>query len=201
MTEHLAPNDFCQHVDSAAYLDGELDVAAAALFERHLQDCAACAAALLEQRRLLCLLDTAFSERSEKRVTLPANFARVITARAQTDMSGVRRKSEHRVAFKICVALAVAAFALMGAAAFDVVLVPLVSALRAMGSVLGMIGHALVNAGAGAVLILRAVGGRLVAEPSPIKYFQWVLFVGAALLLLRLVGNYHRAKTNDQGDF
>ena len=201
MTEQLAQNDICQRADAAAYLDGELDAAETVLFEAHLKDCASCSAALLEQRHLLCLLDTAFGGRTQQRVSLPENFARVITARAQTDMRGVRRKSEHRAAFKICVALAAAGFALMGATAFDVVFVPFIGAVRAAGSVLGIIGHALVNAGAGAVLILRAVGGRLIAEPAPLKYLQWMFFAGAALLLLRLIGNYHRAKINDQENF
>jgi anti-sigma factor RsiW len=80
----------------AAYLDGELEAAAAGDFEAHSKSCATCAAALLEQRRLLCLLDTAFDETFEKRIELPRGFAREMKARAQTDMSGVRAREERR---------------------------------------------------------------------------------------------------------
>jgi anti-sigma factor RsiW len=201
VTEQLAQTDPCRRADAAAYLDGELNAAETSHFEEHLKNCPPCSALLLEQRRLLCLLDTAFDDKTGSAVALPADFARVVTARAQTDMHGVRRRSEHRLAFKICVALAAAAFALLGAAASEMVLTPLFGAARAVGSILGMVGHTLVNAGAGAALILRALGGRLVAEPQPLKYLQWALLAGAALLLLRLIGNYHRARINDQENF
>ncbi len=74
----------------AAYLDGELDPGSAARFEAHARSCPACSAALLEQRRLLCLLDAAFDETFEKRLPLPRDFTRAVKARAQTNMSGLR---------------------------------------------------------------------------------------------------------------
>ncbi|HVG28925.1 MAG TPA: zf-HC2 domain-containing protein, partial [Pyrinomonadaceae bacterium] len=79
----------CGCTDVAAYLDGELSVAESSSFEEHLLACAPCAAALSEQRRLLCLLDAAFA-RAQKKVELPEDFARVVKARAQTDMTSVR---------------------------------------------------------------------------------------------------------------
>src|SRR5437868_1442442 len=109
---------------TAAYLDGELDGPAAEDFERHAKTCAACSASLLEQRRLLCLLDNAFDDTFENRVALPRDFTRRVRARAQTDMSGVRAARERRLALKICAALAVAAFALLGFAAFEAVAAP-----------------------------------------------------------------------------
>lgn len=199
VTQRLARNNICRRAETAAYLDGELTATAAASFEGHLKECVRCSAALLDQRRLLCLLDAAFDEKLRQEVALPADFARVVTARAQTDMRGLRRRSEHCVALKICAMLAVAGFALMGAAAFDVVLVPLLDAARAVSGALGMLAHALVNAGVGAVLVLRAFGGHLlIAGPYPLHYLRWILLAGAALLLLRLIGNYHRATINDR---
>ncbi|HEX8852022.1 MAG TPA: zf-HC2 domain-containing protein, partial [Pyrinomonadaceae bacterium] len=109
MREENEQTGSCRRAETAAaYLDGELDAAEALLFESHLRECSVCAAALLEQRRLLCLLDTAFAAREEACAALPKDFARVVTARAQTDMSGLRSKSEHRTALKICAALTVA---------------------------------------------------------------------------------------------
>ena len=68
---------------TAAYLDGELEPSAAAEFDAHARGCAACASALLEQRRLLCLLDSAFDDTFEKRVALPEGFTRQLKARAE----------------------------------------------------------------------------------------------------------------------
>src|ERR1044072_6375699 len=109
---------------TAAFLDGELDPAASEEFERHSHEWRVCSAALLEQRRLLCLLDTAFDDTFGKRVKLPEDFTRKLRARAQNDLSGVRASSERRRAIKICGALAVAVFALLGFATFEAIASP-----------------------------------------------------------------------------
>lgn len=178
---------------AAAYLDGELDAAESARFERHTAECPACRAALAEQRRLLCLLDAAFHARGPERgVPLPKDFTRAITARAQTDMSGVRRPSECLFAFKLCLGLAAVAAALLGAGALRTALAPLVSGAGAVAGVAGLAGHAVADAGAGAAVVLRAVGGWLVGAPEPLQILMWALLAGATALLLRLISGYHR---------
>ena len=85
----------CDAWNVAAYLDGEMSDSASALFERHAKECAACADALVMQRRLLLALGAAFGSQ-RKEIPMPTDFARIVTARAQTDMRGVRRKTERR---------------------------------------------------------------------------------------------------------
>jgi anti-sigma factor RsiW len=182
---------------TAAYLDGELDPAACAEFDLHLRACTVCAAALLEQRRLLCLLDTAFDETFEKRLELPEGFTRQLKARAQNDLSGVRDARERRRALKICVALGAAAFALLGFAALDMVIRPALGALGAASGVLGVAGRASAEAGSGATVVLRAVAGRLVSGAESAAVFWVLLLVAGVLLLLRLVSGYHRASARD----
>jgi hypothetical protein len=58
-------------------------------------------------------------------------------------------------------------------------------------------GHAAADAGAGAGVIMRAVGGRFVAGSELLLALQWVAFIGALLLLLRLIIRYHRAGARD----
>lgn len=189
----------CEHAGAtAAYLDGELDEASASLFERHLRNCEACSAALSEQRRLLCLLDAAFDETFEKKLALPKDFTRTLKARAQTDMSGVRSGQERATALKICAVLAVITFALLGATLWDAVFIPLAAAGRGAAGVAGIAGHAVADAGAGGAVVMRAVGGRLLSEHGLFGILPWVLFAGAAALLLRLITGYHRrADAND----
>ena len=182
---------------TAAYLDGELDPAACEEFDRHAQGCKDCAAALLEQRRLLCLLDTAFDKTFEKRMELPRGFTEQLRARAQNDLSGVREAGERRRALKICAALGAAAFALLGFAALDVVIRPALSAASAATGVLGVAGRASAEAGSGAAVVLRAVAGRLVSGSGPAAVFWVLLLVVGVLLLLRLVSRYHRASARD----
>src|SRR5919107_4220216 len=178
---------------TAAYLDGELDPAASDEFDAHARGCPDCAAALLEQRRLLCLLDTAFDQTFEKRLELPAGFTRQLKARAQNDLSGVRDACERRRALKICAALGAAPFALLGVAALDVVVRPASGALGAAPGVLGVAGRASAEAGSGAAVVLRAVAGRIVAGAESTALFWVLLLAAGVLLLLRLVSGYHRA--------
>jgi anti-sigma factor RsiW len=173
----------------ASYLDGDLDPSHAARFEAHARECPACTAVLLEQRRLLCLLDAAFNETFENRVPLPRDFTRAVKARAQTDMSGVRDARERVRAVKICAALSASALALLGVAAF----VPLLNAARAAGGFLGVAGRTAADAGAGAGVILRAVTGR----PGALTLFLLAVCAAALLLLLRLISSYHRAGAGD----
>jgi anti-sigma factor RsiW len=179
---------------TAAYLDGELDAGSGEEFDAHARGCPDCSAALLEQRRLLCLLDTAFDETFEKKLELPAGFTRQLKARAQNDLRGVRDARERRRALKICAALGAAAFALLGFAALDVVVRP---ALGAASGVLGVAGRASADAGSGAAVVLRAVAGRIVSGAGTASLF-WVLLLAAGVaLLLRLVSGYHRASARD----
>jgi anti-sigma factor RsiW len=186
-----------QTILTAAYLDGELDARAAEDFESHTSACPTCAGALLDQRRLLCLLDTAFDDTFEKRVALPEGFTRELRARAQNDMSGVRTKGERRRALKICLALGAAAFALLGFAAFDAVIAPVLSAARTAGGMLGVASHAAADAGSGAGFVVRAVGGRIVEGTAIPAALQWLVLAVAVVLLLRLISKYHRAGASD----
>ena len=178
---------------TAAYLDGELEPSAAEEFDAHARACPDCQAALLEQRRLLCLLDTAFDQTFEKRVTLPEGFTRQLRARAQNDLRGLRDASERRRALKICAALGAAAFALLGFAALDAVTGP---ALRAAGAAAGMLGTAGRGA-AGAGVVVKAVAGRVVSGSEPAAALLWVLLAAGVALLLWLISGYHRAAARD----
>ena len=182
---------------TAAYLDGEVEPAAAEEFELHARACPDCAAALLDQRRLLCLLDTAFDQTFEKRVALPEGFTRQLRARAQNDLSGVRDARERRRALKICAALAVAAFALLGYAALDAFTAPALKAASAAAGMLGVAGRASAEAGTGAGVVLRAVAGGIVSVSGPLATPLWLLLAAGLALLLRLISGYHRASARD----
>jgi hypothetical protein len=177
---------------TAAYLDGELESSSADEFDAHARACHACSSALLEQRRLLCLLDSAFDRTFEKRVQLPEGFTRQLKARAQNDLSGVRDARERRRALKICAALGLAAFALLGYAALDAVTGPALRAASAASGMLGVAGRASAEAGAGTGVVLRAVAGRVVSGVAPAALLLLVLAAGL-VLLLRLISGYHRA--------
>src|ERR1043165_2787371 len=98
----------CQLEEMAAYLDGELAGGALDRFERHLKQCAACAAELRVQRQLLCTLDAAFN--NPRSFELPNDFTRVVTASAENDLSTIRQRHERKRAAQLCGLLALLAF-------------------------------------------------------------------------------------------
>lgn len=192
MTE--APDNLvCGSEEIVAYLDGELDAHALARFERHLGDCADCAAALAAERQLFRELDSALS--IEPRLEMPKNFAQVVAARAQADLSGVRHATERRRALRLCAVLAFAAFALTGGAALtEGVLAPLKAVWKFGAALAGFLGHALYDAGAGFAVISRGVGGRLLFGSRGAGVVVLLLLVLALLMLRRLITGYHRAR-------
>ena len=184
-------NHECRSEDVAAYLDGELGGSASESFEAHLKTCTRCATELRTQRQLLCTLDLAFSERSFE---LPRNFSRVVAAHAESDLSGMRKKSERRRAVQLCALLALLSFALLGAASRALVFQPARSFLRLAGSLLDLILRALYDAGTGVAVIVRVVGRALILAPHGLGLVLIVLpFLIALALLPRLIVNYHRA--------
>lgn len=184
----------CQSEEIAAYLDGELDASAVALFEQHLKECAVCAAELQEQQRLLWTLDFALGNREVERLELPANFSQVVAAHAQSDLSSLRsERAERGRALRLCLALGVASFALLGGAAVsESVLKPLSLLIRHAGTILAFMGRALYNLGAGLAVIARAVGGHTIFESNSLAVFAFLLLAVALFLLPRLIGSYHR---------
>jgi anti-sigma-K factor RskA len=191
VTSAATHNSACKSEEIAAYLDGELDASARAEFEQHLADCASCAEQLREQRRLLCTLDFALGTESALPV-LPANFARVVAAHAQSDMSGMRAHSEHKRALWLCVMLAAAAALLIGAAALsESVIAPLRAITRPLVTIIGFFGHTIYNAVAGLVVISR-MSGHLLFESRPLGTVGALLLVAALALLPRLIISYHR---------
>lgn len=186
-----ADNPAALCLDVGAYLDGELDEGASARFERHTKTCAPCATALREQRRLLCVLDVAFGE-ARRQIQLPANFTEVVKARAQSDMSSVRRRSERKRAALVVAALGALSFALLGWQAWDELLSPLRTVAGVLRTILDMAVNAVGEALAGIALMLRVLGGQLLHEPGALGTAMYVILALGIVLLFRLIGNYHR---------
>ena len=183
----------CMSEEVVAYLDGELDARAHALFERHLDGCARCAEALEAEKRFSRELDSALA--IEPQLEMPKNFAQVVAARAQADLSGVRRAPERRRALRLCAVLLVVACALTGGAALtEAVLAPLRAVWKFGAAVLGFLGHALYDAGAGVAVISRGVGGRLLFGSRGAGLGVLLLLALALLMLRRLIAGYHRAR-------
>ena len=183
----------CQLEDVAAYLDGELNDASVNRFEDHLTSCADCAAELRAQRQLLCTLDVAFN--ATRAFQLPQDFTRIVTARAESDLSGMRNKHERRRALKLCAVLALVSFALLGAAARTVVFEPLRRFFRIAGSLLQLVWQATSEAVVSATIIVRVIVRAVLPAQNGVGLLILVAFLISVSVLPFLLVKYHRAQT------
>jgi hypothetical protein len=188
----LIQENACSSEDVAAYLDSELGAAAIEEFERHLRECTQCAAELRSQRQLLCTLEAAFND--SRAFKLPQDFTRVVAAHAESDMRGVRGKTERRRAFQLCAALAVAAFTLLGAASSALVFQPARGFVQVIARVFDLLWQTVYDAAIGVGIILRMIGRAGVASPYGFGTLLALAFLVAISLLPRLIANYHRTR-------
>ena len=189
-------NDFsekCQLEDVAAYLDGELSEAGVNRFEDHLRSCLDCANELRAQRQLLCTLDVAFN--GNRSFQLPHDFTRIVTARAESDLSGMRNKHERRRALKLCAVLALVSFALLGAAARTVVFDPLSTLFRISRTVLQLAWQAGSEAVMSATVLMRVIVRAVLLDQNGLGLLMLVAFLIAISVLPFLLVKYHRAQT------
>ena len=190
-------NDFsenkCQLEDVAAYLDGELSDAGIDRFEDHLKSCGDCATELRAQRQLLCTLDVAFN--GTRSFQLPHNFTRIVTARAESDLSGMRNKHERRRALKLCAALALVSFALLGAAARTIVLDPVRTFFKVTGSLLQLAWQATSEAFISAAVLIRVIVRAILPAQSGLALLMLAAFLLSVSVLPFLLVKYHRAQT------
>jgi len=179
----------CQGEQIAAYIDGELDTSANELFEQHLVECRACNAELNAQRLFMCELDATLTQAPD--LPVPSNFAQIVAARAESDMSGVRDGREHKRAFRFCLILAFASFALLGAAAGKAVFFGGRTAANQIFGIFGLVWTTLYDAAVGLAVISRVISDGLVPE-SPFAGLAALVLALAIVLLSILISSYHR---------
>jgi anti-sigma factor RsiW len=189
-----ARTEFCETIALAAYADGELDENATALVDNHLQVCAGCRDKLRAHQALLCELDAVMTQSIA--VPMPRNFSRVVTARATSDMGGVRSSAENRKALLFSVFLGVLGFSLLGASTRQFVFS---SAQQLVGKVAGIadvLWTSAYDVVASALVISRVISRKFVYESGSVNLLV-ILLAFAIVLLSRLIFNYHRTRAVD----
>ena len=111
-------------------------------------------------------------------------------------MSGVRTRSEHRKALTICVILALAGFALLGATALDTVFVLAEKFISGFIGVASVVSTAVYDTVAGLAVIFRVVSRKWIIESGSL-WPVLVLLALAIFVLSRLISNYHRTSATE----
>src|SRR5437667_11952825 len=181
----------CQPDQIAAYLDNELSGATLQDFEAHLKRCSSCQIELRTQQQLLCTLDAAFKTRFD----LPSDFTRIVKARAESDVSGMRQKTERRRALQVTAMLAAASFALLGTAWQGSILKPIQSIARVARSLFDLAWQTIYDAATGMTVILRLLSQAIILNPHRSGLLLLLAFLIAFSLLPLLIAKYHRTET------
>ena len=182
-------NSLCDQNLIPAYIDGELDDAAQSVFEAHIECCAECRDDLRVHRQFICALDSVFINDAE--VSVPADFSRIVAARAVSDMSGVRTAAENRKALLICLILAVTGFALIGATTRQMNLILMRTLVAKVVAVAEFAWATLYDSVISVAIISRVISRKFIVESGNLG-LVFVLFAFSVLLLSRLIANYHR---------
>ena len=194
MSATTRQQSICERNLIAAYVDGELDADVTVLFEKHLDSCAPCRAELRAHRMFVCELDAALTDTGE--IPVPAEFSRMVAARASSDMRGVRTRSENRKALGICLILALGGFALLGATARDAIFVIAEKFISTFFGVVGFISTVVYDTVAGLAVIFRVLSRKIIVESGSLGPVL-VLLAVAILILSRLIHNYHRTSATE----
>ena len=186
----MDPDSHLSQVEQiAAYIDGDLDASACALLEQHLLECRLCNSELYAQRLFMSELDATLTLAPD--LPVPRNFAQIVAARAASDMSGVRDGIEHRRAFRFCLILALASFALLGAAASKAVFFSGRTVANQIFGIFGLLWTTLYDVAVGLTVILRVISGALIPE-SPFTGLAALLLALGIVLLSLLISSYHK---------
>lgn len=182
----------CEDLALGSYVDGELDEDARAVVEAHLNVCEECRAGLRAHQYFLRELDAAMTR--SLNLPVPTNFSRLITARATSEMHGLRSSAEHRKAIAFCLGLALLAFSLLGGPSrqilFGIIRRVIVNAMLLADALWSM----LYDITSSIVIVSRVISRKVVVE-SGFSNLLLIVLAFAILVLSRLILNYHRERT------
>ncbi len=180
----------CPREEIAAYIDGELEPRRELELEMHFAVCAVCNAELNVQKKLLCALDSALL--TEREVTLPADFTKIVVTKAESNVSGLRRPQERRHALFICAALFLPLLIGFGAET-ETVLTAFGKFGEQILAVGGLVFHLFYDLAVGATVILRSLSSQFVFNSFASISFLLILLIVSLITVSRLVIRFNRA--------
>jgi len=177
-----------QRSDLAAYIDGELSPREELELEIHLAVCKDCGEELNEQKKLLCALDFALGR--EREIELPADFTRVVVAKAESKVSGLRRPQERSKSLFVCAALFLLVLLGLGGETRTILntFAKFAEQFLAVG---GFVWHLIYDVAVGTAIILRSLSNQIVFNSN----FSFAVLIGLFFISLGFVSHF-MARTN-----
>jgi len=171
----------CPFEDIAAYVDGELTLERELEVEMHFSACPDCYSELNDQKAFLRALDQTLKQGD---LEIPADFAKVVVANAESSVAGLRRSQERYHALFICVGLSLFVLFALGSQAEN-----LVDQISAVGS---FFGHLISSFFVGVAIIIRNLASQSEFGASTVVLLS-VIFAALALFVSRRVSSMRDA--------
>jgi hypothetical protein len=184
-------NDLCPRTDIAAYLDGELSPREEMDLELHFSGCKTCASEFNEQKKLLCALNFALDEKPE--LALPEDFTKSVIIKAESNVSGLRRREERFRAVFLCASLFLLIILGLGSeteAVFSTFAV-FIEQIFAVG---GFVAHLIFDIAFALTAILRLVGGQFIHSQLFAVLACGVFFISSGYIFSRILTLFDRSK-------
>jgi len=180
----------CPRQEIAVYIDGELNQRDELNLEMHLAHCSTCAFELNEQKKLLCLLDGALSEKDE--IEVPANFTKIVLANAQGKVSGLRHPGERFRALFVCSCLFFLVLLGLGNET-QIVVKTFIKFSEQILVVSGFVWHFIYDFSLGTAIILRSLSSQFLFNSGTSFVFLSILFLVSLAFLSKLIFRFNRA--------
>lgn len=181
----------CPCAEIAEYLDGELSASDEMRLELHLAGCGCCRDELNRQKKVSVTLELLLDERHEE-IELPENFTRVVTARAESDLDGLRSPKERSRGLFIFGILFVLLLFGLGTEGETVVLA-VEQFAEQMLAVGGFVFRLVYTLTFGLSAILSAVCHKMVVGSGPVLLLAGIGFVVSFVLLSRMILRFGRS--------
>lgn len=183
LSPHFDPD--CPLADIPPYVDGELSAERERELDIHFAVCRICLDELNFQKEFISVLSSGL--RTGDELELPRDFTRIVVAKAESGVSGLRRRVEWLNALFICVGLFFFVLFGLGADAQNA-FGSFLGIFQQAAAVLGFAGHVVYDVAVGSMIIFRSISS-LVASSSlgPILVIGlFLIFIfGSSRLILR----------------
>lgn len=189
-SQNVSTEESCPRSAIAAYLDGELTPQEEMSLEMHLAVCDICRAQLNEEKKLLCALDFALEEKTE--IEIPKDFAKVVAARAESNVNGLRDRSERPKALFLCASLFLFAMVGLGAET-EQIATAFFSLSEKIFAVISFSAHLIFDITFGTIVILRSLSHQVVLNPIVLIAVVITVFIISAIFLPRIFTRFNRS--------
>lgn len=190
-SEKIEDSSICPREEIAAYIDGELSSSEEMDLDLHLTNCKTCSDELNSQKKVSTTLEILLEDKADD-FELPANFTKVITAKAESNVSGLRQPKERLSAFIIFAVLIALVVVGLGSR-IDTVWFAFGKIAGQMMVVGGFVWHVIIDIGIVISVILRALSQHFIYSSISALILILMVFAMTALMLSKMVWRFNRS--------